>query len=214
MPYCLVFLCIQIDWFCSGALQGSPLHNSIWPPAGAPLGTCSDYRGKGKRWGRELKQHARSQEFPNLSRTLVRLGGSRMAAKWLGAVVPPPPGTPAAPHHGWHCRASSHWVFSVRSLFLFLLPTQFPPGKLVVYIIGVKSKYGLGSTDLSEDFFFCGPEWSTLGGGLAWSTSRTSRGRCSPAPPPPSLSSQVYPSNKEWRRSANPEKEDGGSSKK
>lgn len=90
MPYCLVFLCIQIDWFCSGALQGSPLHNSIWPPAGAPLGTCSDYRGKGKRWGRELKQHARSQEFPNLSRTLVRLGGSRMAAKWLGAVVPPP----------------------------------------------------------------------------------------------------------------------------
>lgn len=152
-----------------------------------------------------------------MSRTLVRLRGSRMAAKWLGTVFFSPR-TPAAPHHGWHCRASSHWVFPVRSLFLFLLPTQFPPGKLVIYIIGVKSKYGLGSTDLSEDFFFCGPEWSTLGGGLAWSTSRTSRGRCSPAtrPPPrcPASHPRCIPVTKEWRRSSNPEKEDGGSSKK
>lgn len=65
------------------------------------------------------------------------------------------PRTSATPHHGSHCQASS--LFSVRSLILFLLPTQFPSGKFVICTVGMKSRYGVGSTDLSEDFYFCWP---------------------------------------------------------
>lgn len=53
-PTAFAGISLHSDQFCSVVLQGGPLHNSICPPAGAPVDTYSDYRGKGKRSGSNM----------------------------------------------------------------------------------------------------------------------------------------------------------------
>lgn len=132
-----------------------------------------------------------------------------MASKWSGTMVFPLESlllltmacTARRPHT---------WIFYVRSLFLFLLPS----GKLVTYPLGVKSYYGAGSSGLSEDLCFWVSEWSTSGGGLAWSTIRTSKGRLQPSSLIPASHVRRSSVRQDWRCSGNPVKEAGGSSKK
>lgn len=120
----LVFFCIQVDWLLV-VLQGSNV--SFWD-----LSRHLQWlQGKGRRWGRDLKLHARNQGSVRSPRALVgwwqkdcfqmvrqNLWSSSLWSVLLGTLIP---------------------VFSLRDIFLFLFPIQFPSGKLIVYSTGVKS---------------------------------------------------------------------------
>lgn len=165
-------LCIQKDWLCSIILRSSHEHglSSCWGFSRCLQG-LQNQSGKVRRRAEATYQESGICKLFQDIDGLMMVFGFQMVRRSL-TFSPKPLLLLAVVCTARHPHT---WVFSLRRFFLFLLPIQFPSGKLVIYPIGLKSNYGVGSNDLPEGLCFRVPEHSAAGGCLAWSTDRASK---------------------------------------